>query len=183
MPDYEPRGCPRGASFSWYTYSPLRVKYPYVRGSLLAMFREARERLGDPVEAWAEIVDDPERSRLYKRQRGKGGFVRASWEEAIEMIAAAHVHTIRRHGPDRVIGFSPIPAMSMASYAAGTRFLSLIGGVVLSFYDWYADLPPSSPQSFGDQTDVPESGDWWNAGYLLVWGRTCRRRAPPTPTS
>ncbi|HEX3240083.1 MAG TPA: nitrate reductase subunit alpha, partial [Solirubrobacterales bacterium] len=170
MPDYEPRGCPRGASFSWYTYSPLRVKYPYVRGSLLAMFREARERLGDPVEAWAEIVADPERSRLYKRQRGRGGFVRASWQEATEMIAAAHVHTIKAHGPDRVIGFSPIPAMSMASYAAGSRFLSLIGGVVLSFYDWYADLPPSSPQSFGDQTDVPESGDWWNAGYLLVWG-------------
>ncbi|MCY7464007.1 hypothetical protein MCZ50_21175, partial [Bacillus paralicheniformis] len=21
MPEYEPRGCPRGASFSWYTYS------------------------------------------------------------------------------------------------------------------------------------------------------------------
>ena len=58
----------------------------------------------------------------------------------------------------------------MASYAAGTRFLSLIGGVILSFYDWYADLPPSSPQVFGDQTDVPESGDWWNAGYLMIWG-------------
>ncbi|MBS1884447.1 MAG: nitrate reductase subunit alpha, partial [Actinobacteria bacterium] len=160
----------RGASFSWYTYSPLRVKYPYVRGPLLEMFREARERLGDPVDAWAEIVADPERSRRYKRARGKGGFVRASWEEAVEMIAAAHVHTIKAHGPDRVIGFSPIPAMSMASYAAGSRFLSLIGGVVLSFYDWYADLPPASPQSFGDQTDVPESGDWWNAGYLLIWG-------------
>ena len=86
------------------------------------------------------------------------------------MIAAAHVHTIRRYGPDRVVGFSPIPAMSMASYAAGSRFLSLIGGTILSFYDWYADLPPASPQSFGDQTDVPESGDWWNAGYLIVWG-------------
>ena len=48
MPEYEPRGCPRGASFSWYQYSPLRVKYPYVRGELLAMFREARERTGDP---------------------------------------------------------------------------------------------------------------------------------------
>ena len=67
-------------------------------------------------------------------------------------------------------GFTPIPAMSMASYASGTRFLSLIGGVVLSFYDWYCDLPPASPQTFGDQTDVPESGDWWNAGYLLIWG-------------
>jgi nitrate reductase alpha subunit len=169
-PEYEPRGCPRGASFSWYTYSPLRLRYPYVRGSLLELFRDARARRGDPVDAWAEIVEDPERLQHYKRERGKGGFVRASWEEVVELIAAAHVHTIKRHGPDRVVGFSPIPAMSMASYAAGTRFLSLIGGVILSFYDWYADLPPSSPQTFGDQTDVPESADWWNAGYLLIWG-------------
>jgi nitrate reductase / nitrite oxidoreductase, alpha subunit len=170
MPEYEPRGCPRGASFSWYTYSPLRLKHPYVRGSLLAAYRAARARLGDPVDAWAAVVDDSETARRYKHERGKGGFVRASWQEVVELIAAAHVHTIKRHGPDRVIGFSPIPAMSMASYAAGSRFLSLIGGVVLSFYDWYADLPPASPQTFGDQTDVPESGDWWNAGYLLVWG-------------
>ncbi|MGN6166900.1 MAG: nitrate reductase subunit alpha [Solirubrobacteraceae bacterium] len=170
MPEYEPRGCPRGASFSWYQYSPLRLKYPYVRGSLLAMFREARTRLGDPVEAWAEIVDDPEKATLYRRQRGKGGFVRASWEEAVDLIAAAHVHTVKRYGPDRCVGFTPIPAMSMASYAAGSRFISLIGGVMLSFYDWYADLPPASPQAFGDQTDVPESGDWWNSGYLIIWG-------------
>jgi nitrate reductase alpha subunit len=32
-------------------------------------------------------------------------------------------------GPDRVIGFSPIPAMSMVSYAAGSRYLSLLGGL------------------------------------------------------
>jgi len=170
MPEYEPRGCPRGASFSWYEYSPLRLKYPYVRGSLLQMFREARRRLGDPVEACSEDADTPEKSRVYRRQRGKGGFVRASWEEAVELVAAAHVHTIKRHGPDRCVGFTPIPAMSMASYAAGSRFLSLIGGVILSFYDWYADLPPASPQVFGDQTDVPESGDWWNADYLIIWG-------------
>ena len=119
MPEYEPRGCPRGASFSWYTYSPLRLRYPYVRGSLIEMFRDARSRLGDPVEAWAEIVDDPDRSGRYKRERGKGGFVRASWDEVVELIAAAHLHTIKRYGPDRAVGFSPIPAMSMASYAAG----------------------------------------------------------------
>ncbi|MGZ4412113.1 MAG: molybdopterin-dependent oxidoreductase, partial [Gaiellaceae bacterium] len=170
MPDYEPRGCPRGASFSWYTYSPLRVKYPYVRGSLLELYREARDRLGDPVDAWESIVEDARKASLYKSHRGRGGFVRASWREAIELIAAAHVYTIKRYGSDRVAGFTPIPAMSMASYAAGSRFLALIGGVILSFYDWYSDLPPASPQVFGDQTDVPESGDWWNAGYLLIWG-------------
>ncbi|NUT49617.1 MAG: nitrate reductase subunit alpha [Saccharothrix sp.] len=169
-PEYEPRGCPRGASFSWYTYSPSRVRYPYVRGVLLRLWREARARLGDPVLAWAEITGDPVRAKAYKRARGKGGFVRSTWDEVTELVAAAHVHTTKAHGPDRVVGFSPIPAMSMASFAAGTRYHSLIGGTLLSFYDWYADLPIASPQVWGDQTDVPESADWWNSGYLVMWG-------------
>ena len=172
-PEYEPRGCPRGAAFSWYTYSPTRVRYPYVRGSLLQMYRAAKARHGDPVAAWASIVENPEQARVYKSQRGHGGLVRASWEEALQIVAAAHVHTIRKYGPDRVAGFSPIPAMSMVSFAAGSRFVSLIGGAMLSFYDWYADLPVASPQVFGDQTDVPESGDWWDASYLIRGARTC----------
>ncbi len=170
-PEYEPRGCPRGAAFSWYTYSPTRVRYPYVRGLLLQMYREAKAAHGgDPVAAWADIVGDPGKAHRYKSVRGKGGLVRASWDEATELIAAAHVHTIRTWGPDRLAGFSPIPAMSMVSHAAGARFYNLIGGAMLSFYDWYADLPVASPQVFGDQTDVPESGDWWDAGYLIMWG-------------
>ena len=60
--------------------------------------------------------------------------------------------------------------MSMVSHCVGTRFIQLIGGVMTSFYDWYADLPVASPQVFGDQTDVPESGDWWDATYLMMWG-------------
>jgi nitrate reductase alpha subunit len=169
-PEYEPRGCPRGAAFSWYTYSPTRIRYPYVRGVLLQLYREARNRLGDPVLAWADVVSDPERARRYKSARGHGGLVRANWDEALEMVAAAHVHTIATVGPDRVAGFSPIPAMSMVSHAIGSRFLSLLGGTMLSFYDWYADLPVASPQVFGDQTDVPESADWWDAAYLVMWG-------------
>jgi nitrate reductase / nitrite oxidoreductase, alpha subunit len=169
-PEYEPRGCPRGAAFSWYTYSPTRVRYPYVRGVLLEMYREARTRLGDPVLAWAEIMADPERRRRYQKARGKGGLVRVRWDEALEIVAASQVHTIKRWGPDRIASFSPIPAMSMASHAAGARYNALIGGSLLSFYDWYADLPIASPQVFGDQTDVPESADWWNASYLMMWG-------------
>jgi nitrate reductase / nitrite oxidoreductase, alpha subunit len=169
-PDYEPRGCPRGAAFSWYTYSPTRVRYPYARGVLLDMYREAKGRLGDPVLAWGDVVSDPVRRRRYQQARGKGGLVRVSWDEAVEMVAAAHVHTIKTYGPDRCVGFSPIPAMSIVSHCVGTRFIQLIGGVMTSFYDWYADLPVASPQVFGDQTDVPESGDWWDASYLMMWG-------------
>ena len=35
LPNHEPRGCARGASYSWYLYSGNRVKYPLVRSRLL----------------------------------------------------------------------------------------------------------------------------------------------------
>src|SRR5690606_1207527 len=73
----------------------------------------------------------------------------------------------------------PIPAMSMVSYAAGARYLSLLGGACLSFYDWYCDLPPASPQVWGEQTDVPESADWYNSTYLLVWGSNVPQTRTP----
>jgi nitrate reductase / nitrite oxidoreductase, alpha subunit len=55
-PEYEPRGCPRGAAFSWYTYSPTRVRYPYARGVLVEMYREAKQRLGDPAQAGTDAA-------------------------------------------------------------------------------------------------------------------------------
>ena len=178
MPNHEPRGCSRGASYSWYLYSASRIKYPMVRGRLVKAWREARKTLG-PVEAWAAIVGDEKVARSYKAMRGRGGFVRSTWAEAVEMIAAANVHTVKTFGPDRVVGFSPIPAMSMVSYASGARYLSLIGGTLLSFYDWYCDLPPSSPQTWGEQTDVPESADWYNSGYIIAWGSNVPQTRTP----
>src|SRR5450631_4392561 len=123
LPNHEPRGCARGASYSWYLY--------------------------------------PGKRAAYVQKRGLGGFVRSTWDEVNEIIASANAYTVKAYGPDRVFGFSPIPAMSMVSYAAGSRYLSLLGGVCMSFYDWYCDLPPASPQTWGEQTDVPESADWY----------------------
>lgn len=171
MPEYEPRGCPRGASFSWYEYSPLRVKYPYIRGQLLELWQEAlEENHGNKIAAWASIVEDEEKAKRYKQARGMGGHVRSNWKDVTDIIAAQLLYTIKKDGPDRIAGFTPIPAMSMVSYAAGARFINLLGGEMLSFYDWYADLPPASPQIWGEQTDVPESSDWYNASYLIMWG-------------
>ncbi len=178
MPNHEPRGCARGASYSWYLYSANRVKYPMVRGRLLKRWRAAR-LAHDPVAAWTSIVEDDAARRDYQSVRGLGGFVRSSWDEVNEIIAAANVYTIKKYGPDRVVGFSPIPAMSMVSYAAGSRYLSLIGGVCMSFYDWYCDLPPSSPQIWGEQTDVPESADWYNSNFIIAWGSNVPQTRTP----
>ncbi len=178
LPNHEPRGCPRGASYSWYIYSAQRLKYPLVRKRLIRLWREARQNL-PPVAAWASIQNDPAKRKSYTAIRGHGGFVRSTWDEVNEIIAAANAYTAKTWGPDRVIGFSPIPAMSMVSYAAGSRYLSLLGGTCMSFYDWYCDLPPASPMTWGEQTDVPESADWFNAGFLMMWGSNVPQTRTP----
>ena len=179
LPNHEPRGCPRGASYSWYLYSANRLKYPLMRKRLMKMWREAKVQHSDPVEAWASIIEDADKAKSFKQARGRGGFVRSSWQEVNELIAASNVYTVKTYGPDRVAGFSPIPAMSMVSYAAGTRYLSLIGGTCLSFYDWYCDLPPASPMTWGEQTDVPESADWYNSSYIIAWGSNVPQTRTP----
>ncbi len=179
IPPYEPRGCQRGISFSWYLYSPLRVKYPYIRGALLDLWKKARANHADPVDAWASLVEDETSRKRWQTARGKGGFRRADWDTSLEIVAASKIYTIRKHGPDRINGFSPIPAMSMISYAAGSRMLQLMGGVSLSFYDWYCDLPPASPETWGEQTDVNESADWYNAKMLAVTGSNLNMTRTP----
>ncbi|HKS73174.1 MAG TPA: nitrate reductase subunit alpha, partial [Terriglobales bacterium] len=179
LPPYEPRGCQRGISYSWYLYSPLRVKYPYVRGALIDLWKEARAQHEDPVEAWKSLVENPEARQRWQKARGKGGLRRADWDTMLELIAAANIYTIKKHGPDRIAGFSPIPAMSMISYASGARMLQLMGGVSLSFYDWYCDLPPASPETWGEQTDVQESADWYNAKMLAVMGSNLNMTRTP----
>jgi len=179
LPPYEPRGCQRGISASWYVYSPIRVKYPYARGALLDLWREAKAHHTNPIEAWASIVQDEKKRGRYQRARGKGGFRRTTWDEVLEIIASACLYTAKQWGPDRVFGFSPIPAMSYLSYAAGSRFLQLFGGVNMSFYDWYADLPNAFPEIWGDQTDVCESADWYNSKYIISMGSNLNMTRTP----
>lgn len=179
LPPYEPRGCQRGISYSWYLYSPLRVKYPYVRGALIDLWKQARAQHEDPVEAWKSLVENPESRQRWQKARGKGGLRRADWDTMLELIAAANIYTIKKYGPDRIAGFSPIPAMSMISHASGARMLQLMGGVFLSFYDWYADLPSASPEAWGEQTDVHESADWYNAKLLAVMGSNLNMTRTP----
>jgi nitrate reductase / nitrite oxidoreductase, alpha subunit len=78
LPPYEPRGCQRGISFSWYLYSPIRVKYPYGRGILIDYWRELKKKYSDPVAAWAVLVSDTEKRQTYQTARGKGDFRRIS---------------------------------------------------------------------------------------------------------
>jgi complex iron-sulfur molybdoenzyme family reductase subunit alpha len=143
LPDYNPRGCQKGACFVEYVYGAQRLKYPLLRKGL---------RAGNPVE------------------RGSGLWERVSWDEALEYVAGKLLDNVYQHGPDTNAFFSVIPAMSPVSFAGGARLCHFLGGVFLSFYDWYCDLPPGEPLTWGVQTEACECADWFNAKYIILWG-------------
>ena len=53
--------------------------------------------------------------KRYQEARGKGGFVRSSWDEVSELVASPLLHTAMKYGPDRNFAFAVIPAKSMLS--------------------------------------------------------------------
>ena len=170
IPNVEPRGCQRGVTASWYPYSPLRPKFPYVRKVLWNFYTEELNNGKDPVEAYASVVEDKEKSNKYKSARGKGGWKRVSWDQATELVAAGQIHTIKKYGPDHMANFSPIPAMSLLSFISGHRYNNILGGIYCSYYEWYHDLPHVSSSMFGDQTENCESSDWYLGTYWIVAG-------------
>ena len=119
---------------------------PTSAASLLQMYREAKARHGDPVPAWARRRREPRAGAGATSPRAaRAGWCAPPGTRPPRWSPPRTSTRSRGTGPDRVAGFSPIPAMSMVSHAAGARFVSLIGGAMLSFYDWYADLPVASP--------------------------------------
>ncbi len=122
---------------------------------------------------FVEYVYGPQRLRyplIRTGARGEGKWRRASWDEALGHIAEKLLDNIYNHGPDTNTFFSVIPAMSPVSFSAGSRLAHYLGGVFLSFYDWYCDLPPGEPLTWGVQTEACECADWFNSKYIVLWG-------------
>ena len=122
---------------------------------------------------YLEYVYGPQRVKyplIRTGARGEGRWRRASWSEAASLIASKITSNITANGPDSIFFYSAIPAKHFVTFAGGARLANLTGAVMCSFYDWYCDLPPGEPITWGEQTDSCESADWVNSKYLILWG-------------
>jgi anaerobic selenocysteine-containing dehydrogenase len=112
-------------------------------------------------------------------QRGEGKWRRATWDEALEHVAKELKRIQARYGPQVVLGYPPIPGMSLVRAVAGWKFTAAIGATMLTFYDWYGDLFPTMPMTFGVQGEEHEALDWKNSRYILIFGKNSVETALP----
>lgn len=170
LPAYEPRGCARGNSFSWYLYSPLRVKYPYIRGVLLDLWRRAKSLHADPVEAWAFIVEDESGRQSYQQARGKGGAPADQLGRGTgDCGGFHHLHDQEvRAGPgDRLF---PHPCHVHGEFCRRLPLFAASGWSKLEFLRLVLRSAQRFPEVWGEQTDVAESADWFNSKYIVAMG-------------
>jgi len=100
LPDYNPRGCQKGACFVEYVYGAQRLKYPLIRKGL---------RSGDPVE------------------RGSGEWERVTWDEALDLVAS-RLHQIRQEsGPDSIAVLASAKASNEENYLLQKMARQVIG--------------------------------------------------------
>lgn len=86
LPLYEPRGCQRGIVFSWYVYSPLRIKYPYLHRVLMDLWESARGKHADPIEAWHPSWRTKTNATPTRRLAERVGFAAPLGSSALKLL-------------------------------------------------------------------------------------------------
>ena len=150
-----------------------------IRKKLVKLWRTVRGEIADPVEAWQAIVETPQYAEQYKKARGLGGFVR------VDLGRSERDH--RRRQRLHREGIRPRPHRGFLA-DPGDVDGELCGRIALSVADRRraSELlrlvlrpAPIEPQTWGEQTDVPESADWYNSTFLMLWGSNVPQTRTP----
>jgi len=173
---WNPRGCLKGFTMIRRFYGPTRIRYPMVRLGYAQKYTRTDGTTGMrplPVEK-------------RKGMRGDGKWIRASWDQAYELIARKVVEiaeddrnvfedpeTGRKFDPIKRVHIYPaIRAAGMVTrHSSASRFTSTLGCMEYTEYDWYADLPPGHPITAGYQTSDHEAPDWRNSKLVMSMGK------------
>ncbi|GIU96201.1 MAG: molybdopterin oxidoreductase [Actinomycetota bacterium] len=103
-------------------------------------------------------------------ERGSGEFREASWEEALDHVAAELKRIGETYGYDAIHVFGQVPGSGYVHKGANYRAAAVLGMSHGTSFDFNGDLPMAMPITFGVQNAEHEAKDWANARFLLVVG-------------
>ena len=123
--------------------------------------------------SYVNLIYGPDRLKrplIRTGPRGSGQFREASWEEALDYVAARLKEIASKYGPES-IGFSfQVGGTGHVQKGAWIALSTLAGWTIFHPYDKNGDLPMFWPQTFGVQTEELEPLEWLNSRYIAVFG-------------
>lgn len=102
--------------------------------------------------------------------RGSGEFREATWEEALDHVAAELKRIGETYGYDSIHVFGQVPGSGYVHKGANYRAAAVLGMTHGTSFDFNGDLPMAMPITFGVQNAEHEAKDWANSRFLLIVG-------------
>ncbi|MBX7159297.1 MAG: molybdopterin-dependent oxidoreductase [Acidimicrobiia bacterium] len=102
--------------------------------------------------------------------RGSGEFREATWDEALDRVAAELKRIGTTYGYDSIHVFGQVPGSGYLHKGANYRAAALLGMTHGTSFDFNGDLPMGMPITFGVQNAEHEAKDWANTRFALVVG-------------
>lgn len=105
-------------------------------------------------------------------KRGEGTFVRISWEEAIDTIAAEWIRIRDTYGPaSRYVNYATGVTALMRGNQLAKRLLSFDGGY-LDYYNSYSSacIRQATEPMYGTCETGTSPEDWLNSNLIILWG-------------
>src|SRR3990172_10214709 len=103
-------------------------------------------------------------------ERGSGEFREASWEEALDLVAAELKRIGEVYGYDTIHVFGQVPGSGYIQKGANYRAAAVLGMSHGTSFDYNGDLPMGMPITFCVQNAEHEAKDWANSKFLLLVG-------------
>ena len=120
---------------------------------------------------WSRTINGGERVHFPLKRtgdRGRGGWERISWDQALNEIADGIIDAIQDQGPESMIALSGCN-MSTAGVTGRTRFYGLVGGITTDLNAEMNDFSPGHYLTYGKFDPVSSIDDWFHADVFFIW--------------
>lgn len=121
--------------------------------------------------AWSQKLYGPDRLThplLRDGERGSGRWRRASWDEALTVIADEIIDTIRDEGSESIV-FEETTEGGLLCWASYLRFASMIGAISLDGNGLINDFLIGQYLSFGKYAMASSVDDTFHSKLILIW--------------
>lgn len=102
-------------------------------------------------------------------ERGEGKWKEATWDEALDTIAAKMIHIRDTYGPESMLLFNQVVGTGYVQKGAQVRMAALLGMSFATAYDFNGDISMGFTHTMGIDCVECETKSWGHAKTAILW--------------